>query len=85
MYAIIRKIEIVGIIDESCDVYNICRRLQSSICRSNKQILETDIFDDNKSDEVVVIDTNNKTDATNGSVSRIFLKIIRSQFDVRNP
>ena len=54
MYAIIRKIEIVGIIDESCDVYNICRRLQrSSICRSNKQILETDIFDDNKSDEYI--------------------------------
>ena len=53
MYAIIRKIEIVGIIDESCDVYNICKKLQSSICRSNKQILETDIFDDNKSDEYI--------------------------------
>jgi hypothetical protein len=44
MYAIIRRIEIIGRINDDCIFYTLGKRLQNSICRCNEEILEKIIY-----------------------------------------
>jgi len=46
MYAIIRNIKVIGKVNDNCAFYTIGKRLQSSICRSNEELLHTYIYDD---------------------------------------
>ena len=46
MYAIIRKVEVIGKVNDNCTFYTLGKKLQSSICRSNEELLHTYIYDD---------------------------------------
>jgi hypothetical protein len=46
MYAIIRKVEVIGKVNDNCTFYTLGKKLQSSICRSNEEILHKNIYDD---------------------------------------
>jgi len=46
MYAIIRNIKVIGKVNDNCTFYTIGKRLQSSICHSNEELLHTYIYDD---------------------------------------
>jgi len=44
MYAIIRRVEIIGKINDNSIFYTLGKRLQNSICRCNEEILEKNIY-----------------------------------------
>ena len=44
MYAIIRRVEIIGRINDNCIFYTLGKRLQNSICRCNDSILQKYIY-----------------------------------------
>ena len=46
MYAIIRKVEILGKVNDNCTFYTLGKRLQNSICHCNEEILHKNIYDD---------------------------------------
>jgi len=46
IYAITRKVEIVGRVDDKCIFYKLGKKLQNSIARSNEEILEKDVYED---------------------------------------
>jgi hypothetical protein len=58
IYAIIRRIEIIGRINNSCDFYKL-GRIQNSICRANEEILEKYIYEDiNMENDIELLNIN---------------------------
>ena len=51
MYAILRKVEIIGRINTKCEFFEKGKAMQGSICRANSEILESDVY----SDEIIKI------------------------------